>query len=693
MDIQLDEVFDSAETLPVVNLNPKFKVPQLWAIGDVENNVVVRMASYASEGDALKQVKMGDKYAHVILMSLSEKGNLLQLKNGLGPQPLQTLNAIFETVYQNIKKLRMDAVMFRFPTKKLKGQGPMLQRVIGRLVQQRSGGKFKVLPAMYEFTAKYTYILIVRKNANIEEIKGMPEINSELYTKVESDVGDVYIDKKGGNQVTKETALAGSIAAVEEKRSELTAISRTKVSRRAIAASQSLTSDVILDPVKFEEYEASAAEFSKAATAAEIPEAGQIRDAVTSKSAKNRVSRQGAMGVTIRANEIFGHKLSEIEADKINDSVTKEILNKIGDNSTTSVASMQAYIQTALDTIEQFKDSYIGRLKPTFFGSDSEKNEQAVKLWNMKRVKFIKESLKNYAQLTSAAVVEITAYRTPAQYTPAEKRGIKEYVGSGYRDINNMLLGRYDSDNYDTLDAEDVRKTIKNLDDAFAKGDKIPSDLTLWRAQTVRKPIYDAMVKNRVFYFRNYVSTSINPIIFGGWKGNLGVGLTSDNTRNVLNVDKSGENSIIPNNEIRAVQVKGEEAVRVSIGWAIDGADRINVVYPGDISNHVNEMEIILPRGTMLKINKITDASYNDGIEYSNQKFVQAEVMTSADLNEGEVVYDGDVLMETGELQPVSDGIDFEGFVKAKKVSANTEILQLLASFIDIEDMNPRFVS
>ena len=111
------------------------------------------------------------------------------------------------------------------------------------------------------------------------------------------------------------------------------------------------------------------------------------------------------------------------------------------------------------------------------------------------------------------------------------------------------------------------------------------------------------------------------------------------------------------------------------------------------------EMEVILPRGTMLKVNKITDASYSDGLVYNNQKFIQAEVMTFDQLDEA-VVYDGDVLMETGEVveydgdvhEPGASPFDFEGFVKSTKESESNKILALLASMIDVEDTPEKFV-
>lgn len=688
MSEQLNEVFESEGTMPVVNLNPKLKVPQIWKIGDVDSQLVARMVSYVSEGDAIKQVKLGDKYAHVILMSLSAKGTPAELKGGLGPEPINAVNTIFDTVYAQVKKLRMDAIMFRFPTKKMKGQGPIVQRVLSRLVMQKTGGRFKVVPSMFQFTGKHTYVLVVRKNARIDDIAGMPGINPDLYTRVDSEVGEVYVSKKEGVQVTKETAIAGSIAAVEEKRNDRAVVTRTKISRRQIAASQSLTSDIILDPAKFEEYEATAAEFSKPATAPEIPEASQIKDSIESKAARAKSAMLAASGAAFHLREF--HKIPLSRREKFEEDFAKELQRRIGDAPLTSVKSMQSFIQLMLDTVEEHKHEFIEKEKSSFFSAD-QSDEAITRKWNIERTKLIKAALQGYAKNVSEQIQTITMTRTPLQYTNAEKRGIREYVGSGYSDINDMLLGRYRDG--DTLTEKEATTAIKNLDDAFKKGDRLPEGLTLWRSQTVRKPIFEAMVQNRVFYFRNFVSTSLSPIIFGGWKGNQGVAMASDNTRAVLTVDKSDETAIVPDQEIRMVQEYGEERIRVSLGWAIEGAHKINVVYPGDLSNMSGEMEVILPRGTMLQINKITDASYNDGMVYSNQKFIQAEVMTADALNESMVVYDGDALVESGELvamdmdevEPVA--VDFSKFVKSTTVG-----LGLLASFIDIEDTPPKFV-
>ncbi|AEN93923.1 ADP-ribosylase [Escherichia phage Bp7] len=692
MTEQLNEVFESEGTLPTVNLNPKLKVPQIWKIGDAESQLVARMVSYASEGDAIKQVKMGDKYAHVILMSLSAKGSPAELKGGLGPTPVDAINTIFDVVYDQVKKLRMDAVMFRFPTKKMKGQGPIVQRIIQRLVAQKTGGRFKVVPAMYQFTGKHTYILVVRKQADIEDIKGMPGINAELYTKVDSDVGEVYISKKEGVQVTKETAIAGSIAKVEERRTDKMVITKTKISRRAIAASQSLES-YRNESELFKKYEANAVDFNKPATAPLIPEAQEMVTNNNSPAAKNKVANIVAEGT---AEELhYDYKMFPLHGiGEIQEKIKDKILAAIKNEPLTSVKALEKYASAINTVFEEYKGEWLARHNKTRKGQpDDLWNELTDAKWKAAKTKFIKKRVYSFAGVGGGIMVDITIAREGSKYTPSQKRGIREYCGSGYTDINNLLLGRYNPQNYEVMGEKDIESAVNNLDSAFENGDRIPEGITVYRAQSMTAPIYEALVKNKVFYFRNFVSTSLTPIIFGRFGvTHAGIGLLEPEVRDELTVDKNEEGITINPNEIRAYK-ENPDYVKVQIGWAIDGAHKVNVVYPGNLGIET-EAEVILPRGLMVKVNKITDASNNDGTTSSNTKLIQAEVMTTDELQES-VVYDGDVLMETGELVVYKDDFDtsespvsFDSFVK----STRFDVLPLLASCIDLYDIPEKFI-
>ncbi|BBI57553.1 RNA polymerase ADP-ribosylase [Escherichia phage KIT01] len=693
MTEQLNEVFESEGTLPTVNLNPKLKVPQIWKIGDAESQLVARMVSYASQGDAIKQVKLGDKYAHVILMSLSAKGTPAELKGGLGPTPIDAINTIFSVVYEQVKALRMDAVMFRFPTKKMKGQGPIVQRIIQRLVAQKTGGRFKVVPAMYEFTGKHTYILVVRKQANIEDIKGIPEINAELYTKVDSDVGEVYISKKEGMQVTKETAIAGSIAKVEERRTDKMVITKTKISRRAIAASQSLEADRNEGEL-FQKYEQTANEFSAPATAELIPQAAEVELSLSSETAKDKLATAIDFKIYNTMDDSFKFADEVSYGDKINSSLEK-FVKKIKNEKTTSVKALAAFVEAANEIAESIKSDWFEDYRKDNFHLEKEiLNENSERVWKQRKSSFLSKIMYTYAIESTREILNITTSRDPKQYTLAEKRAIREYASSAYVDINNVLLGRYKPGFYEVLDESEVKRAIDGMDSAFKNGDRLPEGIMVYRAQSLRAPIYEALVKNKVFYFRNYVSTSLAPIIFGGFKENAAIGLASDDVRKELNVDNNDEGVTISDSQVRT-HMYAPDQIRVDVGWAISGAHKVNVIYPGQLSMHANEKEIILPRGLLVKIDKIVDASANTGSGAgSNNKFIQAEVMTSDELQES-VVYDGDVLMETGELVVYQDDFDtsespvsFDSFVK----STRFDVLSLLASCIDLYDIPEKFI-
>lgn len=692
MTEQLNEVFESEGTLPTVNLNPKLKVPQIWKIGDAESQLVARMVSYASEGDAIKQVKLGDKYAHVILMSLSAKGTPAELKGGLGPTPVDAINTIFDVVYDQVKKLRMDAVMFRFPTKKMKGQGPIVQRIIQRLVAQKTGGRFKVVPAMYQFTGKHTYILVVRKQADIEDIKGMPGINSELYTKVDSDVGEVYISKKEGMQVTKETAIAGSIAKVEERRTDKMVITKTKISRRAIAASQSLEADRNEGEL-FQKYEQTANEFSAPATAELIPQAAEVELSLSSETAKDKLATAIDFKIYNTMDDSFKFADEVSYGDKINSSLEK-FVKKIKNEKTTSVKALAAFVEAANEIAESIKSDWFEDYRKDNFHLEKEiLDENSERVWKQRKSAFLSKIMYTYAIESTREILNITTSRDPKQYTLAEKRAIREYASSAYVDINNVLLGRYKPGFYEVLDESEVKRAIDGMDSAFKNGDRLPEGIMVYRAQSLRAPIYEALVKNKVFYFRNYVSTSLAPIIFGGFKENAAIGLASDDVRKELNIDNNDEGVTISASQVRT-HMYAPDQIRVDVGWAISGAHKVNVIYPGQLSMHANEKEIILPRGLLVKIDKIVDASANIGSAVSNNKFIQAEVMTSDELQES-VVYDGDVLMETGELVVYQDDFDtsespvsFDSFVKSTRV----DVLTLLASCIDLYDIPEKFI-
>lgn len=677
----ITELFDEDTTLPITNLNPKKKIPQIFSVhvDDAIEQPGFRLCTYTSGGDTNRDLKMGDKMMHIVPFTLTAKGSIAKLK-GLGPSPINYINSVFTVAMQTMRQYKIDACMLRILKSKTAGQARQIQVIADRLIRSRSGGRYVLLKELWDYDKKYAYILIHRKNVSLEDIPGVPEISTELFTKVESKVGDVYINKDTGAQVTKNEAIAASIAQENDKRSDQAVIVKVKISRRAIAQSQSLESSRFETPM-FQKFEASAAELNKPADAPLISDANELTVISTSGFALENALSSVTAGMAFREASI----IPEDKESDVNAEIKNKALERLRKESITSIKTLETIASIVDDTLEKYKGAWFERNinKHSHLNQDAA-NELVQNSWNAIKTKIIRRELRGYALTAGWSLHPIVENKDSSKYTPAQKRGIREYVGSGYVDMNNALLGLYNPDERTSiLTAPEIEQAIDNLDSAFKNGDRLPKGITLYRSQRMLPSIYEALVKNRVFYFRNFVSTSLYPNIFGTWMTDSAVGVLPDEKRLNISIDKNDEGLVNSSDNL------------VGIGWVITGADKVNVVLPGGSLAPSNEMEVILPRGLMVKVNKITDASYNDGTVKTNNKLIQAEVMTTEELTES-VIYDGDRLMETGELVTmtgdIEDRVDFASFVSSNVKQKVESSLGIIASCIDITNMPYKFV-
>lgn len=677
----ITELFDEDTTLPITNLNPKKKIPQIFSVhvDDAIEQPGFRLCTYTSGGDTNRDLKMGDKMMHIVPFTLTAKGSIAKLK-GLGPSPINYINSVFTIAMQTMRQYKIDACMLRILKSKTAGQARQIQVIADRLIRSRSGGRYVLLKELWDYDKKYAYILIHRKNVSLEDIPGVPEISTELFTKVESKVGDVYINKDTGAQVTKNEAIAASIAQENDKRSDQAVIVKVKISRRAIAQSQSLESSRFETPM-FQKFEASAAELNKPADAPLISDSNELTVISTSGFALENALSSITAGMAFREASIIPEDKESI----INAEIKNKALEKLRKESITSIKTLETIASIVDDTLEKYKGAWFERNinKHSHLNQDAA-NELVQNSWNAIKTKIIRRELRGYALTAGWSLHPIVENKDSSKYTPAQKRGIREYVGSGYVDMNNALLGLYNPDERTSiLTAPEIEQAIDNLDSAFKNGERLPKGITLYRSQRMLPSIYEAMVKNRVFYFRNFVSTSLYPNIFGTWMTDSSIGVLPDEKRLSVSIDKTDEGLVNSSDNL------------VGIGWVITGADKVNVVLPGGSLAPSNEMEVILPRGLMVKVNKITDASYNDGTVRTNNKLIQAEVMTTEELTES-VIYDGDHLMETGELVTmtgdIEDRVDFASFVSSNVKQKVESSLGIIASCIDIANMPYKFV-
>lgn len=677
----ITELFDEDTTLPITNLNPKKKIPQIFSVhvDDAIEQPGFRLCTYTSGGDTNRDLKMGDKMMHIVPFTLTAKGSIAKLK-GLGPSPINYINSVFTVAMQTMRQYKIDACMLRILKSKTAGQARQIQVIADRLIRSRSGGRYVLLKELWDYDKKYAYILIHRKNVSLEDIPGVPEISTELFTKVESKVGDVYINKDTGAQVTKNEAIAASIAQENDKRSDQAVIVKVKISRRAIAQSQSLESSRFETPM-FQKFEASAAELNKPADAPLISDSNELTVISTSGFALENALSSVTAGMAFREASIIPEDKESI----INAEIKNKALEKLRKESITSIKTLETIASIVDDTLEKYKGAWFERNinRHSHLNQDAA-NELVQNSWNAIKTKIIRRELRGYALTAGWSLHPIVENKDSSKYTPAQKRGIREYVGSGYVDINNALLGLYNPDERTSiLTAPEIEQAIDNLDSAFKNGERLPKGITLYRSQRMLPSIYEAMVKNRVFYFRNFVSTSLYPNIFGTWMTDSSVGVLPDEKRLSVSIDKTDEGLVNSSDNL------------VGIGWVITGADKVNVVLPGGSLAPSNEMEVILPRGLMVKVNKITDSSYNDGTVRTNNKLIQAEVMTTEELTES-VIYDGDHLMETGELVTmtgdIEDRVGFASFVSSNVKQKVESSLGIIASCIDIANMPYKFV-
>lgn len=677
----ITELFDEDTTLPITNLNPKKKIPQIFSVhvDDAIEQPGFRLCTYTSGGDTNRDLKMGDKMMHIVPFTLTAKGSIAKLK-GLGPSPINYINSVFTVAMQTMRQYKIDACMLRILKSKTAGQARQIQVIADRLIRSRSGGRYVLLKELWDYDKKYAYILIHRKNVSLEDIPGVPEISTELFTKVESKVGDVYINKDTGAQVTKNEAIAASIAQENDKRSDQAVIVKVKISRRAIAQSQSLESFRFETPM-FQKFEASAAELNKPADAPLISDANELTVISTSGFALENALNSVTAGMAFREASI----IPEDKESDVNAEIKNKALERLRKESITSIKTLETIASIVDDTLEKYKSAWLERniSKHSHLNQDAA-NELVQNSWNAIKTKIIRRELRGYALTVGWSLHSIVENKDSSKYTPAQKRGIREYVGSGYVDMNNALLGLYNPDERTSiLTAPEIEQAIDNLDSAFKNGDRLPKGITLYRSQRMLPSIYEALVKNRVFYFRNFVSTSLYPNIFGTWMTDSSIGVLPDEKRLSVSIDKTDEGLVNSSDNL------------VGIGWVITGADKVNVVLPGGSLAPSNEMEVILPRGLMVKVNKITDASYNDGTVRTNNKLIQAEVMTTEELTES-AIYDGDRLMETGELVTITgdieDRVDFASFVSSNVKQKVESSLGIIASCIDIANMPYKFV-
>lgn len=652
---QLDEVFDEEKAaLPVTNLYPATKIPQIFAIKAPSDSVVLRMCSYTGGGDSNKNIKPGDKMIHAIMLGLSAKGGLVKLKN-LTDDPIGVISTAFDIVASTAKQYKIDACMFRIAKNKLGGKARQVQIILERLVRSRLGGRYVILKELYDYDSKYAYILIHRKGIDLTTVQGIPEISTELFIKTETKVGDVYVSKETGKPVTKDEAVAATIAQENDSRSDQAVIARTKISRRETIMAQY----------------GNKASYD---TSDWTPEVSKIRDNLNAAPPVYLATESPNEDVAI----ITKSSVEEIR-DHIDDALTDIEMYYDGDEEDRRNTSykFKRFVEDLKTKTKNFNKSIALMTPRTEAEIDKMTKKAAIEYYDIikefngknhleifkklagiivntyaegevmpdQRQEFVTDLISRFNSDINSSIVKqyglLADKLSPKGLTTDEVNAIMRYCGTAYSEINDFLIGG------DTSVKTVREKIIPNLDSAFQKGGvTLPKGTPVYRGMSIPYNDLAPALERKLFYFTNFVSTSLVPAFVGMYGSSVDV-LDRDGSKEI-DFDNGDE---FNKDEIASYQIKPR------VGLAINGADKIKVIVPGGLTDFKEECEVILPRGTVIKFNRAWLSK--KGIN-SKSALIEATIVSPESITESTEVYDGDALINEGVVKRLS----FSKFLK-----------------------------
>lgn len=691
----LNEVFDTTdlEGYSSTDIWPATKTPQCFLIkGPGIGNLVVRLGALV-DGSKVRNLQVADKDVAVFIMSMSEKGNLTEFKGNLGSNPIKTIIQLFNTVMDAISLTKVETVLFRFPNKAIKGQNNQIKRIIDRLLIAKAKGRMVTLDELMQYNKKFSFIMAHKKNIKVTDLPGA-EVNPERFTKVDTKVGEIYVDVDSGKETSVADAVSETIATKLDKITTASVISKTKLDRRIVAAAQysaqefnshisakskeaysQLMSDV---PV----YEASG-EKSKVAQSIDSLDMKDIYSGYSNyESSENQ---EGYSSQRATHEKVYGAMIKSGVQREVATSSAVEVVRHIG-------TIMQAANPRDLQSAYVKVANYIYRDGPT------RSMEESVKLLLLKRVISTDLNRELFGDALSKVMGTDEAHEDNVRrFSEEEFNAISAYTGQSYEVINDTLLGKLPSLNEKVLDL------IKTLDGAFAKGTTLDKGVLLYRGQKLKFGLFEPIVNAKLMYFRNFVSASLYPIIYGGY-ASAGEALP-DNAEDVTDLSFNDyiKSPALNKFDIANAQDDPEYVKKrksVSLGIVIKGGHKIKTITPGKISKYLSECEVILPRGTMIKIDKITASLAEDDMD--NTALIESTIIGPEQFDESVDVYDGDKFLTEGVLEKLKPSLFESMYAKASDVNytlneevipEDPEVAQALASCVNLDGISDKFTS
>lgn len=365
----------------------------------------------------------------------------------------------------------------------------------------------------------------------------------------------------------------------------------------------------------------------------EVPE--KVQDYLSVSKTIQQLERDGKSFTKIVGTRSPDQKQSEIFNQNIvaNPEKTKSVLRMIWPKSSYNQEDVYAEIIHEIGQLNlTIQDAIDGKIQPVI--------DKVTKLAKKRgfNPQSVLSALLRSNVLEGVKIASEAAYLKLGTSVPKEHKDIIHgYCGMNFKKINGFLL--------DGSGGKAGQAAVAKMDAAVQESSVyVPSDVIVFRSMSMRDYTALEIAEGKLFHFRTFVSTSTSPTLGMSF---CGPGMTALSTYKVtsLNDDDPIDQNLTTTMTIRDVY-------------------KIPVVVPGKFAaKYPKECEIILPRGTTVRINRLAASPDRNRI-IKNVHF-DTSVVPASEIAVNEAVYDGDAFVATGKLKPIRVG--FGSFVNESK--------------------------
>lgn len=614
-------------------------VDTAWVFDNGTQKLGMKMA--AIKPGALKKYKPAERVAQFFLFRVSETG-----KTGGAPKtifkPLQTVATIATIVANQSQEHKLNAFVIRFP-KEMDGAGlvNLMQRVANKISPVKYEQK-----GFYSFDGmQYGYALFVRMGRSIDSFFGKEWSKYIVHKDVIEYAATFNMTTVAPKQLDKMSKQAEMISGITRAldSQNIRMATPAKVEIQNIAGGKDIPDDVS----------------AWLADNKTVYSSDKSMDAYPDFEEPVNPRISGSLG------DIFGPSVDGLytkydeltyEPDAEQENWRQRFENKQITPADIANGSALGFIEEWLS--EGFSSGWI---------KDSKYENPNTGKINMASA--VEDACRGYINSISHQVYKTYMNMKDYVHGNEAKESVRGYTGTDYSSMNLALLkgGMY-------IESFTEQQRIKKLDKAFeTTGVRLPEETLLYRGMQMRTDLLSETLKGKALHFRTFVSTSLRPNLslyafnadFGKVIQNRAAGYSADNAAD----SKRAREYATPQEVIDDIEARGVDSDKqvieamTYVAMIIRDAHKVPVIVPGGTSQYDKECEVILSRGTTMRVN---DALITRSREEYNSITIHG-VFDMSVLGANEVklneVYDGDHFVQTGELKKMG----FSSFMESRR--------------------------